>query len=216
MFIKKKILGITSTLVVFGLIFVAFHGKNDDMSTLVNKDDVDLNKIPISEVHGSYVIDPDNIYEKIGFADYVFIGKVIDNRGTMYLNPVEVQDSGEKRGRPHTIYSVEVVDNIKGSLSKNEPIELIKEGGINEDNTLIYLSENDVLPIVEQFYIFIGIAQEDGSLLVAGPNSNIPLNVNTRQAVLTSQDYKTYVDGFKNQIVYDRERAVSTYDVSEK
>ncbi len=72
--------------------------------------------------------------------------------------------------KPYTKYSVEVIENLKGELSQEEPITITKKGGITKDGKFCDLYESDVLPVNGNEYVFYIYAQEDGRNLVSGPN----------------------------------------------
>lgn len=111
---------------------------------------------------------------------------------------------------------------MKGELRTENPIEIIKDGGVAQNGEAVYLYEADCLPQVEQEYIFLAYAQEDGSLLVSGMGSNVPIEVNGKAAKRTvenrdSEDtYETYKAAIKNEIVPEGcRRDTSVYDVKE-
>lgn len=70
------------------------------------------------------------------------------------------------------------MENIKGELETDKPIPVQKAGGISEDGSSIVTFDDDVLPEVGQSYVFLAYAQDDGSLLVSGPNSNTEVSGN--------------------------------------
>ena len=99
-----------------------------------------------------------NPYYQIGYSDYVFIGKVI-KENNRYIN---------EYGSPRTTYQIAVIENLKGDL-QNE-IEVIYPGGYDRDGTLI-LSRGDYitdesLPDIDETYIFVGIGQSSGGILL--------------------------------------------------
>ena len=76
-------------------------------------------EIEISEVMGCYTIDVYSYEELAGNADYVMIGKVVDELGVDYKWPVmkENEDGTQTElTKPYTKYSVEVIENLKGCL----------------------------------------------------------------------------------------------------
>lgn len=165
--------------------------------------------LPIYTQSASFVYDTESIEESIGMVDYVFIGRVTSEEKTEYQDVSEVTDeSGNKikSGEPYTIYNVKVLKNIKGDLKDN--ITIKKEGGIMMDKSAVVLFENDVLPEVKQKYMFLAYAQEDGSLLVSGPNSNICLNDKNMKKIA-----QKYEKAFKNERkLVERKRYLSKYE----
>jgi len=189
------------------------------------------NNIPISELHGSFSINHDNISELVGDADYVFIGQIISEDGTEYKNPVmgETEDGEEYEiASPYTNYTVSNLNNIKGELVTDTEISIQKAGGLSQDGTHYFVYEEDKLPIPRDFYIFYAYAQPDGSLLVSGPNSNMKINVQTSRRSLNDYiidsirnisgaqeviEVQKVIDALDTQVETNRNRFVSTYDV---
>ena len=106
-------------------------------------------EIEISELMGCYTIDVYSYEEAGRDADYVMIGKVVDELGVKYEFPImtENEDGTPKElSKPYTEYSVEVIENLKGELSQEEPITITKEGGITR-------TENFVTCMKAMFYL---------------------------------------------------------------
>lgn len=184
-------------------------------------------EIEISEVMGCYTIDVHSYEALAGNADYVMIGKVVDELGVDYKWPVmkENEDGTQTElTKPYTKYSVEVIENLKGELSQEEPITISKDGGITKDGKFCDLYESDVLPVNGNEYVFYIYAQEDGRNLVSGPNSSIPLSDNRKELSTISEkarlDRESILEkvrnGVANQIETDREKRTSKDDVSVK
>ncbi|RJW08156.1 cell surface protein, partial [Lachnospiraceae bacterium AM25-40] len=148
-------------------------------------------EIEISEVMGCYTIDVHSYEALAGNADYVMIGKVVDELGVDYKWPVmkENEDGTQTElTKPYTKYSVEVIENLKGELSQEEPIIISKDGGITKDGKFCDLYESDTLPVEGNEYVFYVYAQEDGRNLVSGPNSSIPLSDNRKELSTISEE----------------------------
>lgn len=141
----------------------------------VDKNITKAGEVPTSYLHASFDINVDNSKEVVGFADYVFVGFVEEMTGTDYKFPVtkETEDGPKELKSPYTNYSIKVLDNIKGNLKKDVSIPLQKSGGLSEDKSTYFLFEDDSLPQKGKVYVFTATAEQDGSLLVSGPNSNI-------------------------------------------
>lgn len=152
-------------------------------------------------MQGSKVIDVNSKSEMIGIADYVFVAKVNDFVETKYLY-----------SSPISVYSVTVVENIKGNLKKNEPIELYKDGGVTEDGKMIMLYENDFLPEKDNYYIFFASAQKDGWIGISGENTNILINASTEDEIQSSEEYKSVMNALKDEVKFERERYRSKYE----
>ena len=184
-------------------------------------------EIEISEVMGCYTIDVHSYEALAGNADYVMIGKVVDELGVDYKWPVmkENEDGTQTElTKPYTKYSVEVIENLKGEFSQEEPITITKDGGITKDGKFCDLYESDTLPVEGNEYVFYVYAQEDGRNLVAGPNSSIPLSDNRKELSTISEkarlDRESILEkvrnGVANQIETDREKRISKDDISVK
>ena len=168
------------------------------------------NDLPITNIHGSYVVNPHNTEALIGMVDYVFVGKVTELNETQYKNVVTFKnDDGTERkaGTPYTVYTIEITENIKGSLPTENPIVIAKKGGLAIDEKSVYLFENDVLPQVGCSYVFLAYAQKDGSLLVSGANSNILIEEGDTSVI---DEYRA---AYENEIPYERPRYTSIYEV---
>ena len=184
-------------------------------------------EIEISEVMGCYTIDVHSYEALAGNADYVMIGKVVDELGVDYKWPVmkENEDGTQTElTKPYTKYSVEVIENLKGELSQEEPIIISKDGGITKDEKFCDLYESDTLPVEGNEYVFYVYAQEDGRNLVSGPNSSIPLSDNRKELSTISEEamldresiLEKVRNGVANQIETDREKRNSKDDISVK
>lgn len=51
--------------------------------------------------------------------------------------------------------------------------KILKFGGLEKGGNSIAILENDVLPDVDEKYIFLGYKQDDGTILLSGEKSNI-------------------------------------------
>ena len=182
-------------------------------------------EIEISEVMGCYTIDVHSYEALAGNADYVMIGKVVDELGVDYKWPVmkENEDGTQTElTKPYTKYSVEVIENLKGEFSQEEPIIITKKGGITKDGKFCDLYESDTLPVEGNEYVFYVYAQEDGRNLVSGPNSSIPLSDNRKELSTISEEamldresiLEKVRNGVANQIETDREKRISKDDIS--
>ena len=176
---------------------------------------------------GCYTIDVYSYEELAGDADYVMIGKVVEELGVKYEFPImtENEDGTPKElSKPYTEYSVEVIENLKGELSQEEPIIISKDGGITKDGKFCDLYESDTLPVEGNEYVFYVYAQEDGRNLVSGPNSSIPLSDNRKELSTISEEamldresiLEKVRNGVANQIDTGSEKGISKDDASVK
>ena len=178
-------------------------------------------KKEIATMHAEYEINVNSYEELAGDADYVIVGKVIENIETIYTHKVliEQEDGSEKEvGSPHTRYKVKVIENLKGKLNQENTIEIKKCGGLSEDNTYYELFNNDIFPEVGQTYIWFIYAQDDGSNLASGANSTLPLEGDTQIATESIGEVKAVskeeiITAIQNQILTNRERSISKDEV---
>ncbi|WP_052646696.1 hypothetical protein [Paenibacillus terrae] len=194
----------------------------------IDKNITKSGEIPTSYLQASFVIDINNPKEVVGYADYAFVGLVEEMTGTDYKFPVtkETEDGPKVLTSPYTNYSVKVLSNIKGNLKKDVSIPIQKFGGLNDDKSTYFLFEDDSLPQKGKVYVFTATAEQDGSLLVSGPNSNIEVKTDffskksiqpiseesIANELAKTEEYKAYQDAYKNEIVKDRERFTSNYE----
>lgn len=175
---------------------------------------VDTNKLPVESSAASYVVDIDNKNETVGLVDYLFVAKVLSNDKTIYKDVItmETENGSKEVGSPYTQYTIEVMDNIKGKLKKNKPFQILKDGGVDHNLEKVILDEGDMLPQENKYYIFLGFAQKDGSLLISGPNSNIPLDADNKQQIVSSKEYKEYKKAEKEQEPFKRDRSKCKFE----
>lgn len=186
-------------------------GKEDSMAN--------ANALPVKTMKASYVYDVSDKKVAVGAVDYVFAGKVLSYDEVVYedLVPMEDEDGNTiEVGSPYTHYTVQVLENMKGELITEEPIKIVKDGGIGQDGEAVYLYEDDSLPQVGKAYIFLAYTQEDGSLLISGMDSNILLETTEKVSTRTIEHtgaYEEYKEAIKHQIIpKDYQRDTSIYD----
>jgi hypothetical protein len=168
----------------------------------------------VYNISANSAIDTSDKRQTIGDADYVFTTKVIDEIKTIYKDPIliENENGNVEVSSPYTVYSIEVIDNIKGNLNKNTSIEIEKEGGLSEDGNVVCLYEDDELLKTDTYYILLGYAQPDGSILISGSNSSIILNVDSKSDIQKSTEFKDYKKALEDEIVRNRDRYKSKYE----
>ena len=207
--VKQKNLTIFSSLAL--LVVLGAAGIQIAHSQNHNSESTDADVLPIKTIQASFVYDPWDINESVGLVDYVFVGQVVSNDGTEYrrLIPMENEDGTTRMvGVPYTIYTVQVLSNIKGNLRLDEPFSIVKHGGISQNHSEVWVYEDDCLPAEDGTYIFLAFAQQDGSLLISGPNSNILMDNATYQTI-----YENYVDAYEHEIIFERDRYTSIYEM---
>lgn len=170
-----------------------------------------ISEIPVVYDDGSFMVNVDNPEEIVGWGDYVFVAKVEAELRTEYTNLRENED-GTITGKPYTVYSITVIDNLKGKLKKNEPIEFFKHGGVNYDGKSISLLEGDQLLEVGKYYILVAAAETDGRLGQGMPHSAIELNATSKQEIVSNEEYKNFKKYVKNEVKFERDRFISVYE----
>ena len=172
---KKKKIIILSILVIFIIAMICcviwyFNNRNSNYKPngKLNYDTVLVNE-------------ETNQYYQVGFADYVFIGKV--NK--------ELERTFSDDGSARTIYEIEVT----------------YPGGYDKDGTLIlhkgdYITDEE-LPKIGENYIFVGIGQPNGTILLQDLYADTPY---------TEENKEKYLDYINNQENVNRERFKSIYE----
>lgn len=174
----------------------------DEFDALDESGEADANAdnaddLPIVEMTVQYSFDS---YEEImGYADYVFVGKVIGDPISIQKNMLSSKDT--VLNIPHTIYSVEVLNNIKGDLTQT--VEIQRLGGLDESGKY-YRVAGDILPVEGETYIFIAKAQEDGTLIDGGMNYSIVYSEEALERVENAvQNQKVFEDVEHRTSIYD-------------
>lgn len=195
---KKKVLFITIILaIVLGILAgIFFNNSSDDL----------IVRTYASRIGDSSV--PENAVE---YSDYVFIAKINKILRTDYRNPVEV-GFGIVQKDPYTIYEISVIENLKGNLITDEPIELVEYGGINEDGKTYTLFEDaDLLNIGEYYLLLVSVIPDTDELEVSDNNRMLSLGENLSEidSNLVNQ-YKEIISNETNVTELD----ISKYDVN--
>lgn len=142
----------------------------------------------VDRVHASFSLDINQPNVLVGDADFVFVGHVISYDGT---------NNNPDFALPYSKYSVKVVKNLKNNLPLDDIVSIQKSGGLNDSGDKLIIYDQDFLPEQSKEYIFLAYVQENGSLLISGPNSTIKYNEST----LTQ-----YLEATRNQVYSDRPR----------
>lgn len=173
-------------------------------SSLTTEEEYDLlvsNELPIDTIYATFVYENDKLINVIGFSDYVFLGKVKEYKETITDTPSKI---------PETVYVVKVIENIKGNLTTDNNIEVIKSGGLSEDYKTKVIFEDDLLPEINCNYIFLVCASEDGKTSATGANTTMKIE-NTDNYTKDSE-YLKCIEAYENQVIYDRVRYKSIYE----
>lgn len=192
-----------------GMFIIPPKGKN------VRYDSFALSReLPVNYGEACFVINVNEPREQAGWSDYVFAARVDEELRTEYEN-VRRNEKGVVIGSPYTYYSVTVIDNLKGELKKNEPIELCKKGGVSYDGKSISLIEGDSFLEAGKYYIIFASAEKDGRLGQGGmPNTAVELDISDADELESCDKFIEYKSIVQNEIPYDRERFHSVYEES--
>lgn len=140
----------------------------------------------------------------VNISDYVFIGKVNKILRTEYRNPVKVELDFYKtitQKTPYTIYEINVIENIKGNLIMDNPIEVVQYGGINESGKSYTVAKDAPLLNEDEYYLFmISVSSDTNELESSDKNRTISLGKNFEEID------NDLVDSYKKLIVSDENR----------
>lgn len=165
------------------------------------------NELPIQYVSGMNVINIENPKEVVGYGDYVFVARIDEEIKNVHSS-VEDLDPGI----PMTTYSITVIDNLKGKVKKNTPIEFSKIGGISSSSNMVTLLEGDIILEEDQCYILVAAGNDDGSMIQAAATGAVKLDVTSKEEIMSSQLYKDYKKHIKEEVKYQRPRYKSKYE----
>ncbi|WP_048602709.1 hypothetical protein [Rubeoparvulum massiliense] len=200
---KKLVASVAAILMITTITGCSEHYSNKMSKTY---DSLTLSsELPVVYDEGSFMVNIDNPEEIVGWGDYVFVAKVEDELRTEYTN-VRKSEDGTITGKPYTVYSITVIDNLKGNLKKNKPIEFFKHGGVNYDGKSISLLKGDILLESRKYYILVAASEADGRLGQGMPNSAIELNVSNKQEIVSNKEYENYKKYVKDEVKFERER----------
>lgn len=139
----------------------------------------------IKTIENSSAFDLSDTPQLVGWADNVFIGKVLVQDGTKSLD-----------GIPETQFKVEVTDNIKGEL--DGPVIVNQQGGYKEDELI--LVEDDQLLKEGQSYLFVTkyLEEENWHTLVPVYGDILINNVDVKENLI-----KKYKTAYENEIPFE-------------
>ena len=172
----------------------------------------------------NHVINIENQAELSGFVDYIFVGEIEENLGTISKSELkfETVTGYETIKIPETKYSVRVLENIKGELRTDSEIEILKNGGLTEDEKYLFLEDGDFILKTGDICIFFATVKEDGTLYIQGKEFNLKLNEVISNQTYTKNNipkaeeilkkikessiYQKALKSFENEITFERER----------
>lgn len=132
----------------------------------------------IQTLQASYAFDVTDPQRLVGWADHVFIGKVVEMSGT-----------SDEYGMLETQFKVEVAENIKGELQGQVMVN--QQGGYEGENLI--LVENDQLLKEGESYLFISKKNEEQDWhTIVSVYGDIPINSEAHKEELISKYKKAY------------------------
>lgn len=163
-------------------------------------------KLKSSYVHADYIMNINDMREVVGYSDYVFVGKITEYKGTDHDTP---------SGIPLTIYSVKVLDNIKGSLIQDSDVEVNITGGLAKNyRRVVSVNEVKPYPKIDDYYIFIVGSSDTGQLYASTEKSTIKIDT-----IINYQEDTKYLDilfAYQHEITGDRQgRKSILYDAED-
>ena len=164
-------------------------------------------ELPIQYVSGMNVINIKNPKEVVGFGDYVFVARVDEEIKNVHSSAEDLDP-----GIPMTTYSITVIDNLKGKIKKNTPVELSKIGGISSSSNMVTLLEGDTMLEEDKYYILVAAGNHDGSIVQAAATGAVKLDVTSEEEIVSSQAYKDYEKYIEEEVEYQRPRYKSMYE----
>lgn len=139
-----------------------------------------------------YATDVSDPRQLVGITENVFIGRVVSFNETHYPD-----------GIPESLFTVEVLENIKGEL-KGE-VTVNQQGGTwpaTDDGTAgdLHLVNEDALLVPGQTYLFATLPDAEGRWHTLVPvYGDIAIKDDAHRAEVTA----VYQDAVQNQIIYD-------------
>lgn len=142
----------------------------------------------------------------VGVSDYAFVAKINKILRTEYTNRMQIETGFNKTttvSNPYTVYEIEVVENIKGSLKTDSPIEFMQYGGLNENGDSYTFIEGGGFLNDGEYYILMVDTwgdQDGGTIEVSDTNRIVSLgnsyNPNVKSSLVTE-----YEMAYQNQVV---------------
>lgn len=182
------------------------------------------NDLPVTRSHGMKMYDTSTPEKAIGISDYVFVAKVTKILRTEYKNQIEIKEDNKVKNidsDPYTIYQIEVLENIKGNLKIDEPIEFMQYGGLSSDgNSYKFMDDGELLKEGEYYILMADIwgGKHGETIEVSETNRIISLGENYNP-LAKSRIVSEYKVAYSNQVIpADKSitNNLSKYDVNYK
>ena len=196
----RKILSLIIVLLIISVLLSACSSSNESKTY----DSFSLSQeLPVYASEAKYMVDIHKPEAIVGWGDYVFVAKIEKELRTEYK---------ASAGLPRTYYSITVIENLKGKLQTDQPIEFFKHGGVNRDGKSISLLEGDSLLEPGKYYLLVAASETDGSLGQGLPNASILLDFDNTDQLSSSPIIEEYEKYIENETKCDRERYKSIYE----
>jgi hypothetical protein len=146
----------------------------------------------ITYTEALYATDVSDPRQLAGITENVFVGRVVSFNETHYPDLI-----------PETLFTVEVLDNIKGELKAEVVVN--QQGGHwqadeNGNPGELHLVNEDAMLIVGQTYLFATLPDAEGQWHTLVPvYGDIPLKDDSHRAEVTA----VFEDAVQNQVIYD-------------
>lgn len=138
--------------------------------------------------HVSHVADFSDTRRLTGFADNVFIGRVLEQTGTHSPDGV----------LPETLFKVDVIRSLKGSLSGTVAVN--QQGGFSAEENALILIEEDGLLETGKVYMFATKTGGDGAWQTLVPEfGDLHIGNSAQQADLVQKFEKAVKEQIKYQ-----------------
>jgi|GEM_PF-2946235 len=123
-------------------------------------------------------------------ADIGSIDQMVDFADNVFVGVVERYIRTNVNEYPETVYSVRVIENLKGELTEQEKVEVTKVGGLNRNSRKYEVFSNDILPRVGATYIFLTRRQSDekGKEMLRCPLPNMTIRLPGEEPEVYSLD----------------------------
>lgn len=154
---KRKMIIVCACLVCIVVISLVIYFNNTD------------DELPIVWKSVRYTVDINEPKEIVDSSDNIFFGYIENQIETVYTNE-DVND-----GNPMTVYSVVVIQNIKGQLEEGIAVKINKYGGISKDKKYISLETGDEMLQDNEIYLFCTFMPDAGNMSCLYPTSTIKL-----------------------------------------
>lgn len=127
-------------------------------------------------------------------ADIKNISQVVDFSDNVFVGVVEKYIRTNVGDFPETVYSVRVVENLRGELENDSKVEVTKVGGLNKSNRRYVVFSDDILPSVGATYIFCARSEEDekGKVQLRCGLPNMTIRLSGKESYVNDPAYLEY------------------------